>query len=221
MIRHPVGGLGKRLQHIPPVIVEDHDATLFALRVSHRRCHAQHRLIGHLDLVLLDIQIHGRNKDLARIELHGVDEKIALALVLQLFWGDHKLLALHVIDPNDLHTRLVDPAQLVVDSLSARKTGKILGQAIEIRLAWIIDRITQSTVTCQKKQITTDFFGPPVQRPGTQTDIEPLLAFQVNQFTLNLGQPIKVDSGKHQNQERAKKAKKQGNAMLIRHGMQS
>lgn len=52
-------------------------------------------------------------------------KKIALSLVLQLFGSwIYKRLTLHVIDPNDLHTRLVEPAQLVVDSFK-RENCKI------------------------------------------------------------------------------------------------
>ena len=91
-----------------------------------------HRLVGHLDLVLLDIQIKRRDENLAGLELERVGEKVAAALVLQLVRRDDYRLALDVINADDLHAGFVEPAQLVVDALAAGKVGKVMRQVRQV-----------------------------------------------------------------------------------------
>ena len=112
------------IQHRARGDVDNQYAPNPAGAAEYRRRHPQGGFVRHLDLAVVHVQIKRRNESLARFQLHGLGEEVAIMLVLQpLRRHDHRPM-LAVVHTHPLHAVLVYPAHLVVTGVARHQQDK-------------------------------------------------------------------------------------------------
>ena len=143
-------------QQVVAKIIEQHDATFDVILIKDGRADPNHRFPRHFHLVTLDVQVEWRDKNFTGIQFERITEKIPLGLILQAVRRNNHRCARPKINTNPLHAAFVQPANLVVIALGARKGHPVRTELFGVTRATLIQHGVQGMAAREVKQITAD-----------------------------------------------------------------
>jgi hypothetical protein len=137
----------------PPLVIEHHDAAYQAMVVGHGHGEADGRLDGQLDGAVLDVQIEGRDVDLAGGQPLRFLEVVALALVAQLARRPDPRFAFGMVHAHLFPAVQANEPDLVVDPLLPGQAEVFEAQAATVFGIGLLQAGSERVVLGQVAQV--------------------------------------------------------------------